>query len=221
MKKPSAIFLMSHEKGQRVSSLARQAGVDIDVVIVSDLSALEQAFSKGCDLLMSFGTGVIVPEWILEQNELLAVNVHSATPQYPGRDPHHFAIYDGVTQYGATMHIMTKNVDEGPIIDVEIFDVPADVYPYNLLTLANEAGWELISRFFSSLKSGRPIAPIQGMHWGARKSTRKMFLEMCRIDLAMPRSEIARRYRATAMPGYSNLYLDLHGYRFRIEGQLE
>jgi methionyl-tRNA formyltransferase len=218
MKRLNAVFLMSVASGQRACDLARQAGVDLDVVFVNDVDALERAFSIRHDLLLSFGTGVIVPARILAMPGLLALNVHAASPQYPGRDPHHFAVYDGATQYGATMHYMTQSVDAGPIVDTELFDVPAGVTPSGLLDLANEAGWKLIKRFFAAYKNaqGAP-GPLDGLSWGQRKSTRKMFLEMCRIDPSMPKEEITRRYKATAMPGYRNLYVDLHGYRFRIE----
>lgn len=217
MKRLSAVFLMSDASRNRIFDLVKQACVDLDVVFVNDSNALERAFTMRHDLLLSFGTGVIVPAWILEMTNLLAVNVHAASPQYPGRDPHHFAVYDGATQYGATMHYMTQSVDAGPIIDVEFFDVPTTVSPFALLDLANEAGWKLISRFFTAYQSEGAPVPLDGHAWGKRKSTRKMFLEMCRIDPSMPQEEIDRRYRATAMPGYRNLYVDLHGYRFRIE----
>ena len=42
------------------------------------------------------------------QPSLTAINIHAASPQAPGGDPHHFAIYDKVKEYGATLHYMTK-----------------------------------------------------------------------------------------------------------------
>jgi methionyl-tRNA formyltransferase len=112
---------------------------------------------------------------------------------------------------------MTKSVDTGPIVDVELFDVPAPVTPSELLARANDAGWSLIARFFQRFSEHGAPTPMSGLAWGPRKTTRKMFQELCRIDPAIPKEEIERRLRATAMPGYRNLYLDLHGYRFRIE----
>ena len=219
MKRLNAVFLMSDTLGKRAYDLAKDLGVDLEVVILNDLNALEYAFSTPRDLLLSFGTGVIVPPWILAIEGLFAFNVHAASPEYPGRDPHHFAVYDGVKQYGATMHYMRQSVDTGPIIDVELFDVPTDISPFELLELANDACWKLINRFFSSYKN--QCAPIRlgNVAWGSRKSTRKQFLELCHIDFSMSQEEIARRLRATSMPGYKNLYIDLHGFRFRIEDQ--
>ena len=104
------------------------------------IEALESRFrSEAFDLLLSFGTSVIVLGWILAKPDLTAVNIHAASPQYPGRDSHHFAVYDESTQYGETLHWMTEHVDAGSIIDVELFDVPDDVRPIDLLDKVNEA----------------------------------------------------------------------------------
>lgn len=218
MKIIRAVFLMSEADGNNAYNLAKQAEINLDVVIVSDINALERAFLVPRDLLLSFGTGVIVPPWILAIENLLALNIHAASPEYPGRDPHHFAVYDGVKQYGATMHYMLQSVDAGPITDVELFDVPTDISPFELLELANDACWKLINRFFSSYQNQCVPFRLDNVVWGGRKSTRKMFLEMCRIDHNMSQEEVARRLRATSMSGYCNLFIELHGYKFRIEG---
>jgi len=217
----NAVFLMSDTSGHRACNLARQAGIEFDAVTVNDLNSLEDAFSINRNLLISFGTGVIVPSWILEIPSLVAVNIHSASPQFPGRDPHHFAVYEGVAQYGATIHYMSQNVDDGPIIDVELFDVPTGITPSTLLDLSNQAAWRLIHKFLLNYQAQGAPSPLDDLEWGSLKTTRKMFIEMCRIDLTMPQEEIARRYRATSMPGYRNLYVDIQGYRFRIEDRID
>lgn len=221
MKHVRAVLLMSSESAQQVCGLARKEGIYLEAAVAGTKPALLEAFSSQQDLLLSFGTSIIVPEAILSVPYLLALNVHAASPLYPGRDPHHFAAYDGATEYGATMHYMTRAVDEGPIVDVELFDVPASVTPSELLARANNAGWSLIARFFERFSEHGAPTPMPGLAWGPRKTTRKMFLELCRIDPAITKEEIKRRLKATAIPGFRNLYLDLHGHRFRIEDAKE
>jgi methionyl-tRNA formyltransferase len=217
MKNLTAVFLMSEADGNTAYDLAKQAEIDLDVVIVSDLNALEHAFSTPRDLLLSFGTGIIVPPWILAIEGLLALNVHAASPEYPGRDPHHFAVYDGAKRYGATMHYMSQSVDSGPISDIELFDVPNNVSPIQLLELANDSSWILIQRFFSIYKKQGAPSALNNVAWGKRKTTRKMFSELCKVDCAMSEREFERRLRSTTIPGYDNLYLELHGRRFRLD----
>ncbi len=219
MKNLRAVLLMEPNSAARTVQLAKAAGIKLEVKVVSDLAGLSQAFEDPSDLLLSFGTTVIVPTFLLESPSLLALNVHAASPDYPGRDPHHFAVYDGALQYGATMHFMTSRVDSGQIVDFELFDVPADVMPVQLLELANQSAWVLLERFFTKLAVGQLPCPIGDASWGKRKTTRKMFLELCRIDPTVSEAEFIRRMRATSMPGYNNLYVQLHDYLFRIEGK--
>ena len=221
MKRLSAVFLMADDSGKKACEIAKKAGIDFDVVILNNLNALDHAFSKPHDLLLSFGTGVIVPPRILSMQGTLALNVHAASPDYPGRDPHHFAIYDGVKKYGATIHHMMQSVDAGPIIDIELFFFFLDTTPFRLLELANDAGWRLLERFFAGYKNHGALPKIENIRWGELKFTRKMFLEMCRVDLNMSQEEITKRFKATSMPGHHNLYIDFNGYRFRIEDQKE
>jgi methionyl-tRNA formyltransferase len=214
-----AVLLMPSALGAWSIQLAAEAGLVLDAKVVNDLSSLLDACEEKPALLLSFGTGVIVPSSLLNLPGLLALNVHAASPAYPGRDPHLFAIYDGAKKYGATMHHMTASVDAGPIVDVELFDVQPGATPAKLLEAANSAGCVLIKRFFAQLKVGNPPERIDGLCWGLRKSTRRMFLEMCKVDSTLSVGEFNRRLMATAMPGYNNLYIELHGHRFLIQGQ--
>lgn len=217
MKTLHAVLLMSDESGARLCQLANAAGILLKAEVVSDLPALTRAFNDPPELLLSFGTSVIVPAPLLESPGLMALNVHAASPDYPGRDPHHFAVYDGATKYGATLHFMTSKVDAGPIVEVKLFDVLADATPVSLLDQANQVAWVLLERLLEKLAGDRPLAPLDGINWGTRKTTRKMFLELCKVDASVTAHEFVRRLRATAMPGYNNLYLELHGHRFRLE----
>ena len=219
MKILRTVLLMEKNSGTQVTRLANATGIDLDAKVVSDLPTLACAFKTPPELLLSFGTSVIVPAPLLEQPGLLALNIHAASPDYPGRDPHHFAVYDGATRYGATLHFMTPLVDAGQIVDLALFDVPKEITPVRLLELANQAAWELIERLFGKLARGEVLYPMKGAYWGKRKTTRKMFLDLCRVDGAMSEKEFNHRLRATAMPGYNNLYMELHGHRFRLEGK--
>lgn len=220
MKDLRAVLLMESDSAARAVRLASTAGIELKVEVVTNQAALARVFEDPPDLLLSFGTSVIVPASFLEVPSMLALNVHAASPDYPGRDPHHFAVYDGVTHYGATLHFMTPKVDAGRILGVSLFDVPAEITPVRLLELANQSAWVLIERLFIALAGDGMLTPIEGVCWGKRKTTRKMFLDLCRVDGAMPQAEFTRRMQATAMPGYSNLYVELQGYRFCIDGKI-
>lgn len=162
--------------------------------------------------LVSHSTSVIVPTNVLETLQGRAVNIHAASPDYPGRDPHHFAIYDGVACYGATAHVMTPKVDDGAILDVEWFDVAAGETPTGLLAKANAAALRVAERIVPKLLNG--TAAPSGDRWGARKTTRCDFQALCEVRPDMDAAEIERRRRAVAVPGRANLFVELSGLRF-------
>lgn len=165
--------------------------------------------------LIAFCTGVIVPKELLGRAIHPSYNFHAASPDYPGRDPHHFAVYDDVRRYGATAHIMSERVDAGPIVGVEWFDVVLPALPNELLDRATEAAMRLFKRLVPAMIRDRELPAIKA-EWGRRKTTRADFRRLCTISPDIDRGEFERRLRATAMPGHSNLILELHGRRFRL-----
>ena len=219
MKQIKAVLLMSESHAAAARTFAQNAGIDLEAAVVDNLAALRHACTASTDLLLSFGTGVIVPQSILTLPKLMALNIHGASADFPGRDPHHFAHYSGAKKYGATLHFIRERVDSGPIVDMELFDVPDGATPAILLAAANRAGIELMRRLFATHASNGWPHIDQSLHWGLHKSTRRDFLELCRVRCDMDEGEFLRRLAATSMPGYSNLYIDLHGYRFRLEGK--
>lgn len=220
MRSIRAVLLMESAVAARVIELARSLGITLNAGVGNDIAIIEEEFKRNPELLISFGTSVIVPESLLRRPELLAINVHPASPAFPGRDPHHFAVYEGATEYGATMHLMTSRVDDGAIIDVELFPVPEGATPVLLLSMAEDAAWRLMTRLFSRLAIGEEIQTLQNVSWRRRKTTRKMFLELCKVDGQMGEAEFTRRVRATAMPGYNNLRVELYGKIFRLQDDL-
>ena len=203
-----AIVILAPEVfADKIVRLGGQAISDWQIHAFNSIDELVALFrQEKIDLLLSFGTGVIVPSWILEQPGLTALNLHAASPEYPGRDPHHFAVYDEATQYGATFHFMTASVDAGPIIDVELFNVPDDALPIDLLDKANEAAYRLLGKYLPMLLSGNILPSNPDLQWAGKKRSRKDFLELCRIDVGISEEEFKRRQRACQMPGYDNLY---------------
>jgi methionyl-tRNA formyltransferase len=180
--------------------------------------SLDDLAKRGSEpTLLSFSTSVIVPADVFEQFPGGAYNLHAASPQYPGRDPHHWAIYDGAREYGATLHVMSKRVDDGPIIDAELFTVAPDEKPMALLDRANAAAFAVLARNAERLMSGRIIAPQSTLAWSGKKHSRKDFLEMCRMDASLSREEFERRVRAFEVPHHDNLTVTLHGRIFRLE----
>jgi phosphoribosylglycinamide formyltransferase-1 len=61
------------------------------------------------------------------------LNIHpSLLPAYPGRDTHRRALADGARIHGCTVHFVTADVDQGPIVAQASLDVHDDDDPESL-----------------------------------------------------------------------------------------
>lgn len=185
---------------------------------LDDLNAIEPRLLRRARLL-SFASTVVVPGPLLKRFGYDAYNFHPGPPNYPGWAPAHFAIYDRATSFGVTAHVMHERVDSGPIIAVDLFDVPATATPEGLETLA----YARLAREFFALAEvlatspqALPSLPIQ---WCGRKGTQRRCAELCEIPLDIDQNELARRVAAF---GDGRLgvapTIALHGHRFRLVG---
>ncbi|MDR3437399.1 MAG: formyltransferase family protein [Telmatospirillum sp.] len=146
--------------------------------------------------LLSFGSKCIVPPDILHSLGFLAYNFHPGPPTYPGWAPCHFAVYDGASRYGTTVHEMIEQVDAGPIIGLDKFPVPADASVQDLTFLALAS----MDRLFTSLAgtlvtSNQPLARLT-ISWASRRTTRKTFAACCAIPPDIESHELRRRLKA-------------------------
>src|SRR5205823_672779 len=75
------------------------------------------------------------------------VNLHCAPlPAYRGYNATLWAILNGEQFFGATLHEMTAECDEGPVIDNGRFAVPPAVTNAELYAMAHEDGYTLLCR---------------------------------------------------------------------------
>lgn len=205
------VLLTPASQAQKLATLVRQTDPGLRISPVEDILGLDAAVAAGTEpsLLLSFGTGVIVPVGILARFHGQAVNIHAASPAFPGRDPHHFAAYNNVREYGATAHWMTGKVDEGAIIDTELTAVAPECSPDDLLRTADAAAWRLMKRIVPRLVAGDPFPPCDRT-WAGPKRSRRDFLALCHISPEIDAAELIHRVRACASERHRNLYIDPH-----------
>jgi methionyl-tRNA formyltransferase len=159
----------------------------------------------------------VVPGAVLDALGHGAYNFHPGPPDYPGWAPAHFALYDGATTFGATAHVMARQVDSGPIVGVEPFVIPGGVDVRGLEQLAFVRLARLFWRMARDIaREAGPLPPLP-ISWSGTRSTRRMYADMCRIPGDVEASELARRIRAfhddfRGIP----LTVSLHGVRFQL-----
>lgn len=166
--------------------------------------------------LIAFCTSTVVPGDILETFAGRGYNFHPGPPNYPGRHPASFAIYEGARRFGVTAHEMLPRVDSGPIVGVEWFEMPATPRLSELEGLSFEAAVRLFMQLGPRLTTSATPLPRLDEQWSGWKSRQSDFDRMCALPLDIGAEEMDRRVRAFAdgMPGA--LYVTLHGRRFAI-----
>ena len=134
-----------------------------------DLGALN-AGALSRSRLIAFSSPVIVPREVLGSLGYGAYNFHPGPPQYPGWAPAHFALYEHASEFGATAHTMAERVDSGPIVDVALFQIPADISVLGLEGLAYahlaRLFWELSKRLATQVE---PLS-VREVRWGEKKN---------------------------------------------------
>lgn len=144
-------------------------------------------------------------------------NLHAAPPSLPGRDPHHWAVYLGLTEYGATLHKIEPRVDSGEIYAVETFPITDSDTPTKLLAKANEVGIQIITSNILEFAKERPFSLNDNSQaWGERKFKREDLIAITRMNIGLPVEEIQSRVKAFFHPQFSNLILTVGDYELVI-----
>ena len=186
------------------------------VCTLADLLAVPSSVLRRARLI-GFSTPVVVPREILDRLGYGAYNFHPGSPEFPGWAPASFAVYRRAAEFGATAHMMTERVDEGPIIGVDRFSVSpgSDVAEVERLAYFHLA--RLFWRFAKDLATRSMPLPVLPVRWNGRKTSRKIFQAMCDIPLDISKEELDRRLKAFGgnCSGVSPA-INLHGVRFAL-----
>ena len=181
----------------------------------ADLDALS-ADLLGRARLIAFVTPEIVSPHTLARLGYGAFNFHPGPPSYPGWAPSHFALYERASEFGATVHVMIEQVDAGPIIDVALFAIPADISVLGLEELAYIHLAQMFRRMAKWLATDTTPVRTLPVNWGHRKYSRRAYRAICEIPLDIPRDELERRIRVFGANHFGICpTINLHGIEFR------
>ncbi len=170
----------------------------LEVDSITTTAALETASQGPLDgtRLVSFCSPVIVPGPLLARLPGPSYNFHPGPPEYPGRYPSVFALYDGAPRFGITVHEMAAKVDAGGIIAAEWFEV----LPTDDLATLDERTFAVLTEKFRTMAVHlatleRPMTRMP-YRWGHRKTKMSDRDALCRITPDLDPAEVARRQRA-------------------------
>ncbi|NBS96067.1 MAG: phosphoribosylglycinamide formyltransferase, partial [Betaproteobacteria bacterium] len=122
-------------------SVAKQAGIDSAVIAFRDysgrsgfeLALLQQLERFAADLVVLAGFMRVLGDDIVARFNGRLINIHpSLLPAFPGLHTHRRALEAGVRVHGATVHLVTTVLDQGPILAQSIVPVRSGDTPETL-----------------------------------------------------------------------------------------
>lgn len=213
---PAVILLTDWANAFFLTALLRSCNPRLAVTTVTSAVELADALASAAagTRLIAYGTGLVVSREQLAALTVPAYNFHPGPPEYPGRHPISFALYDGAAEYGATVHVMEPRTDSGPIVAFGKFPVPPDADAHRLRV----AAYELMARLFVALAprladTSTPLRPTDAA-WGQRRCSQRALEALCDLPVDIDEAELARRERAFGWLEPNPLRLTLHGRRF-------
>jgi len=148
------------------------------------------------DVIISYLSQWIIPQEVLDNASMYAINFHPGPPEYPGIGCTNFAVYHGVREYGVTCHHMLAKVDTGKIIAVKRFPVFDQDTVYSITQRCYSLILNLFYEIFDFIIRGLPV-PQSNEKWTRKPYLRKELNWLCRITPDMDIEEINRRIKAT------------------------
>jgi methionyl-tRNA formyltransferase len=166
------------------------------------------------DLLLSFYYRNMIREEVLKIPSLGALNLHgSFLPKYRGRVPVNWAVINGESETGATLHYMVQKADAGDIVDQEKVEIAFSDTALDVFNKVTKAAVVVLARSFPLLVAGNaPRLPqdlARGSYFGGRRPADG------RIDWQLSAIEIYNLIRGVTHP-YPGAFTALNGKKIII-----
>ena len=161
------------------------------------------------DFLFSFYYRSMLKPEMLATAKRGAYNMHgSLLPKFRGRVPVNWAVLQGETETGATLHEMVEKPDAGRIVDQEAVPIGPDDLAVDVFRRVTAAAEKVMRRSLPKLVDGTaklvPQDLSKGSYFGGRRP------EDGRIDWSQPARAIHNLVRAVAPP-YPGAFCALDG----------
>jgi methionyl-tRNA formyltransferase len=174
----------------------------------------ELTSGRDIDVLFAVGWRFMIPPAVYESTVRASVVFHnSLLPKYRGFAPSNWAIINGETETGATMFLMSKTVDSGPIIDQVKFPIGPDETIREVEVNVTDAYLSLLESNIEGLLSGDFDVAEQD-HTQATLTTKRVPADG-EIDWAASSNAIHNLVRALADP-WPGAFTTIQGRKMMI-----
>jgi methionyl-tRNA formyltransferase len=181
-----------------------------NIPVIGNLNELPE-----CDIIYSVQYHEILKQQHIDKAGQIAINLHMAPlPEYRGSNQFSFAIIDGKTEFGTTIHRIDTRIDHGDILFQKRFPIPENCWVNDLYQLTYKASLNLFKQTLSHVVSGNyELIPQQILvgKYGTNLHFRNEMVTLRQIDLNWQSDIIEKHIRATSMPGFEPPYCVIDG----------
>jgi methionyl-tRNA formyltransferase len=157
-----------------VRELADGHGIPWRTTDINDQANVALLRKLAPDFIFSFYYRNMINQEVLDIPRYGALNLHgSYLPKYRGRVPVNWAVINGETETGATLHYMVAKPDAGDIVDQEKVAIAFTDTAFDVFNKVTEAAASVIRRAWPMLLTGtairNPMDLTAGNYFGGRK----------------------------------------------------
>jgi len=157
-----------------VRELADEHGIPRRTTDINDPANVGLLRELAPDFILSFYYRNMIKPEVLDIPRLGALNLHgSYLPRYRGRVPVNWAVINGETETGATLHYMVEKPDAGDIVDQEKVAIAFTDTAFDVFNKVTEAAATVIRRAWPMLLAGTakriPMDLAAGNYCSGRK----------------------------------------------------
>ena len=196
----SSIEILSDD--ENIIKLAR---ISDEVIRVNDFLVFTS------DVIVCAGYMEIIPQSVL--NTKTVINTHpSLLPKYRGIHSLAWAIINGEKKLGFTVHIMSENIDEGPIIwqwSIENSGQKASFFLNYFDRCVREELGAVVDKFICGELTTKVQDHSQAT-WVSRRN-----LKDCKIDFTLENKFLERFFQALSAP-YPLPFFELNGIKYEV-----
>lgn len=159
---------------QSVRGLAERHGIPCLTTDINLPENVERVRAIAPAFIFSFYYRTMIKADVLAIPRLGALNLHgSYLPRYRGRVPVNWAVINGETETGATLHYMVEKPDAGDIVDQERVGIAFSDTAQDVFGKVTDAAVAVIARAWPLLRDGQaariPMNLSEGNYCGGRK----------------------------------------------------
>lgn len=173
------------------------------------------------DFIFSYRNYWRLKKELLNAVNIMAINFHPSTPEFPGSGAYSWALYKSCSEFGVTVHLMNEKFDNGKILDVYKFKIDKNFVLNDLIEKTYKFSLVVFENYLMKLNNMTPdmIKKLKikdsSFSWNKKVNKISDLDEMRELTFEMDNSEIHKRVRSFHHKNYP-LFIKFQDYTFKL-----